>query len=295
MKRKRSNRSFDKMIILDINQVMLSNLMVQMGGHTNMKIEEDLVRHMILNSIRMYNNKFREEFGEMVIACDNKHYWRRDIFPYYKANRKKMRDATDLDWNAIFDCMKKIREELAEYFPYKVINVEGAEADDVIGTLAEMFGNNMMEPILILSGDKDFIQLQKYLNVKQYDPIRKKFISHNNPTLYTKEHIIKGDAGDGVPNFLSPDNCLVVGTRQKPITTKKLDAWMHMNPEDMGEELQRNFKRNQQLIDLSFIPEPVKQRVINEYEAQKGKGRAKLFNYFVTHKLKNLMESINEF
>lgn len=283
------------MIILDINQVMLSNLMMQMGSHTNMKIEESLVRHMILNSIRMYNNKFREEFGEMVIACDNSRYWRRDVFPYYKANRKKMRDATDLDWNAIFDCMKKIRGELKDHFPYRVINVDGAEADDVIGTLVEHFANDMMNPILILSGDKDFIQLQKYLNVKQYDPIRKKFISHNNPQQYIKEHIIKGDAGDGVPNFLSPDNCLVVGSRQKPITAKKLEMWLQMSPEQMGEDLHRNYKRNEQLIDLSHIPADVKQRVINEYEAQSGKSRTNLFNYFVSHKLKNLMENINEF
>lgn len=283
------------MIILDINQVMLSNLMMQIGSHTNMKIEEDLVRHMILNSIRMYNNKFREEYGDMVIACDNKRYWRRDVFPYYKANRKKARDATDLNWNEIFDCMKKIREELTEYFPYKVINVDGAEADDVIGTLVHMFGNDMTQPILILSGDKDFIQLQTYLNVKQYDPIRKKFIEHNNPSLYTKEHIIKGDAGDGIPNFLSADNCFVVGSRQKPITTKKLEQWLQTPPEQMGDELLRNYKRNEQLIDLTHIPEDIKTRIINEYEAQKGKGRTKLFNYFVAHKLKNLMENINEF
>lgn len=283
-------------IILDINQVMLSNLMMQMGSHTNMKIEEDLVRHMVLNSIRMYNNKFREEFGEMVIACDNKHYWRREVYPYYKANRKKARDATDLDWNAIFDCMKKIRTELTEYFPYPVVNAEGAEADDVIATLVEKHADDFSTPILILSGDKDFIQLQQYRNVKQYDPIRKKFITHNDPVMYIKEHIIKGDAGDGIPNFLSPDNCLVVGVRQKPITTKKLEAWLRMMPEQFGDEtMLRNYKRNQQLIDLSFIPKEVKERVINEYDAQTGKDRSKLFNYFVTHKLKNLMENINEF
>jgi hypothetical protein len=284
-------------IILDINQVMLSNLMMQMGSHTNMKIEEDLVRHMVLNSIRMYNNKFREEFGdEMVVACDNKHYWRRDVYPYYKANRKKARDATDLDWNAIFDCMKKIRSELSEYFPYRVVNADGAEADDVIATLVEKHADDFSTPILILSGDKDFIQLQQYRNVKQYDPVRKKFITHNDPVMYIKEHIIKGDAGDGIPNFLSPDNCLVVGIRQKPITSKKLEAWLRMMPEQFGDEtMLRNFKRNQQLIDLSFIPTEVKERVINEYDAQSNKDRSKLFNYFATHKLKNLMENINEF
>lgn len=275
---------------------MLSNLMMQMGSHTNMKIEPDLVRHMVLNSIRMYLNKFKDEYGELVIACDNRRYWRRDVFPYYKANRKKDRDKSDLDWQGIFDCMKMIREELAEYFPYRIIDVDGAEADDVIGSLAMHFGDDMMNPILILSADKDFIQLQKFMNVRQYDPIRKKFVSHNNPTMYTKEHIMRGDAGDGVPNFLSPDNCLVVGTRQKPITTKKLEQWLKMPPETFdNNEMIRNYKRNQQLIDLSFIPEDLKTKIINEYETQKNKTRSKLFNYFVQFKLKNLMENIQEF
>lgn len=284
------------MIILDLNQVMLSNLMMQMGTHTNMKIEPDLVRHMVLNSIRMYLGKFKDEFGELVIACDNRRYWRRDVFPYYKANRKKDREKSDIDWQAIFDCMKMLREELVEYFPYRVIDIDGAEADDVIGSLAHHFGDDMMQPILILSADKDFIQLQQFMNVRQYDPIRKKFVTHNNPKMYTKEHIMRGDQGDGIPNFLSPDNCFVVGTRQKPITTKKLEQWLTMTPEAFdNNEMIRNYKRNQQLIDLSFIPEDIKSKIINEYEAQKNKTRSKLFNYFVRFKLKNLMENIQEF
>lgn len=275
---------------------MLSNLMMQMGSHTNMKIEPDLVRHMVLNSIRMYMNKFKEDFGELVIACDNRRYWRREVFPYYKANRKKDRDKSDLDWQAIFDCMKMIREELAEYFPYRVIDVDGAEADDVIGSLVQHFGDDMTQPILILSADKDFIQLQKYINVKQYDPIRKKFVAHNNPALYTKEHIMRGDAGDGIPNVLSADNSFVIGTRQKPITTKKLDQWLQMSPEAFADaEMLRNYKRNQQLIDLSYIPDNIKNTIIGEYEKQTNKSRSKLFNYFVQFKLRNLMDSIQEF
>jgi hypothetical protein len=275
---------------------MLSNLMMQIGSHTNIKIEEDLVRHMILNSIRMYMQKFGNEYGELVIACDNRRYWRRDVYPYYKANRKKARDASDLDWPAIFDCMHKIRQELKDYFPYRVIDVEGAEADDVIGTLVHRYGNDFSVPILILSADKDFIQLHSYMNVKQYDPIRKKFITHNNPVMYVKEHIIKGDVGDGIPNFLSPDNCLVVGIRQKPITAKKLSAWLYASPEQFCDEtMLRNYKRNEQLIDLNFTPDVVKNKVLHEFEVQKDKNRSKLFNYFVSFKLKNLLENIGDF
>lgn len=283
------------MIIVDLNQISISNLMMQIGNHTNMKIEEDLVRHMILNTIRLNNQKFRDQYGDIVIACDNKRYWRREVFPYYKANRRKAREKSDLDWNAVFECLRKIKEELKEHFPYKVIDVDGAEADDVIGTLVHKHASSG-EQILILSGDKDFVQLQDYQTVKQYDPIRKKYIEHNNPQQYTKEHVIKGDPGDGIPNFLSQDNCLVVGARQKPIRTKLLEQWVAMDPRDFcNDEQLRNYKRNDTLINLQNIPSDVKERVTKEYEQQENKPRSKLLDYFIQHRLKNLMEHLNEF
>ncbi len=161
------------MIIVDLSQVMISNLMVQLGNHTNTELEEDLLRHMILNSIRSYNQKFKNEYGEMIIACDAGNNWRRQIFPYYKANRRKNREKSELNWTQIFDTLSKVREELKEFFPYRVIQIDGAEADDIIGTLVDQFGNTS-EKILIMSGDKDFVQLQRYINVKQYDPVQKK-------------------------------------------------------------------------------------------------------------------------
>lgn len=284
------------MIILDINQVMLSNLMMQMGSHSNMKVEVDLVRHMVLNSIRMYNNKFRDEFGDIVVACDNRKYWRKEVFPYYKANRKKDREKSDIDWQGVFDAMHIIRNELSEFFPYRVIDIDGAEADDVIGTLVTHFGNDMTQPILIMSADKDFIQLHHYMNVKQYDPIRKKYIQHNNPSLYMKEHIIRGDSGDGIPNILSADNCLVMGVRQKPIRQDKLDDWIKYEPEVVFRgDMLRNYKRNQQLIDLTFTPDNIREQIIKSYEMQAGKTRSHLFDYFVKNKLRNLIQSIGEY
>ena len=283
------------MIIVDLSQVMISNFMVQIGGHTNIKVEEDLLRHMVLNSIRSYNVKFRKEYGDMIIACDDRKFWRREIFPYYKANRKKARDKSDIDWTSVFEAMHKIRDELKEYFPYRVIQADGAEADDVIGTLVEKFGNTS-EKILILSGDKDFIQLQTYMNVTQYDPVRKRNIQHNNPAQYIKEHIIRGDTGDGVPNFLSSDNCFVIGERQKPVSQKKLDNWVTMEPEEFcDDKMLRNYRRNQQLIDLNFIPQQVKDNVIIQFANQADKDRKGLFNYFIEKKLKHLIENINEF
>lgn len=281
------------MIIVDLNQVMISNYMIQVGNHTNLAIDENLFRHMVLNSIRAINSKFSAEFGELVIACDAPRSWRKQVFPYYKANRKKAREDSELNWTALFESLNKVRDELKEYFPYRVIQVEHAEADDVIGSLVEQYHGY---PILIVSGDKDFVQLQQYMNVKQYDPVRKRFITHNNPAQFVREHIIKGDMGDGVPNFLSKDDTYVTGARSKPIRAAKLEQWINMDPADFcDEQMLRNYKRNEQLVDLSFTPEEIRQGVLAEYEAQSNKNKSKLFNYFVEHKLKNLMESIGDF
>lgn len=285
------------MIIVDLNQVMLSNLLMQLGNHTNAQVEENMVRHMILNSLRSYRTKFADEFGEMIIACDNTNYWRKTIFPYYKANRKKNIEASELNWKSIFECMNKIRAELKEYFPYRVIDVESAEADDIIATLVSNFGSelNTGEKILILSGDKDFIQLHVYPNVKQYDPTRKKWINHDDPERFLHEHILKGDAGDGIPNVLSPDNVFVVGERQRPLTAKKLEKIMGTNLEEMDTNVARNYSRNANLIDLSFTPDFIREKVMEQYNAQEGRDRSKLLNYFIVNKLKNLTDHLSEF
>jgi hypothetical protein len=278
------------MIIVDLSQVMLSNLMMQIGNHTNAKIEENMVRHMVLNSLRSYKNKFSSDYGELVIACDNTNYWRKQVFPYYKANRKKNQEKSEMDWKLIFECMNKIRSELKEYFPYRVIDIESAEADDIIATLVE---NNQNETILILSGDKDFIQLHRYENVKQYDPVRKKWITHADPEKYLFEHILKGDSGDGIPNVLSGDNCFVVGDRQKPLTQKKIDTLQSASM--MDTQTLRNYMRNKQLIDLTQIPDEIKSKIKESYISQNNKNREKLIGYFMENRLKHLMEHLNEF
>ena len=284
------------MIIVDLNQVMLSNLMVQLGNHTNAQLEENMVRHMVLNALRSYKAKFADKYGEMVIACDNKNYWRKQLFPYYKANRKKNIEQSELNWASIFECMNKIRAELKEFFPYRVIDIESAEADDIIATLVKEFSEFPAQEILILSGDKDFIQLHVNGNVKQYDPVRKKFITHPNPQLYLKEHVLRGDAGDGVPNVLSSDNCFVVGERQKPLTQKKMDALIDLGLDGkLDHDLFRNYMRNKQLIDLAHVPAELEKKILESYYEQENKGRDKLFNYFIVNKLKNLMEHVGEF
>lgn len=281
------------MIILDLSQVMIATLMVQLGNHKNAKLDENLLRHMVLNSIRANKMKFAAEYGELVIAADGRRSWRKDVYPYYKANRKKARDASELDWNLIFDSLNRIRDELKEFFPYRVIQIENAEADDVIASLVKQYN---YEKILILSGDKDFQQLQQYPNVKQYSPVLKKYITCKDPVLYLKEHIMRGDEGDGVPNFLSADDTLVTDKRQKPIYAKKLEHWVQANPMQFcNDDMLRNYKRNQILVDFEYIPRDIEESILVEYDNQAGKNRSKLFNYFIEFKLRNLVESINDF
>jgi hypothetical protein len=275
-------------IILDFNQVCISNLMAQLGNHTNTKIDESLLRHMILNTVRSLNVKFKEQYGELIIACDSKNNWRREVYPYYKASRRKAREESELDWKFLFETLAKIRAELKEFFPYPVIEVEGCEADDVIAALVFEYGD--FTPILILSGDKDFLQLHTFSMTKQYDPVHKKWISSNDPLTYLMEHILRGDAGDGVPNVLSPDDTFVTGTRQKPLTQKKIDILV----KDQS-SVSRNFHRNAMLIDLSHTPTELNLKILSEYNNQQNKTKSKLFDYFIKYKLSNLMESIGDF
>ena len=285
------------MILVDYNQVMLASLFAGIGNHTNVELDENLLRHMFLNSIRFNRKKFSGEYGEIVLCCDNTNIWRKDYFPYYKANRKKNRDESELDWNALFDVIHEIRREIEEFFPYKVLYVDRCEADDIIATLVEEHGtelNTGAEKILILSGDKDFIQLHKYANVDQYNPVLKKWIRHADPNKYLQEHVLKGDVGDGIPNILSADNTLAIGERQKPMTKKRIEMFTN-TPDQMDEETKLRFNRNKQMIDLSLIPQQYKDIILNEYNNQEEVGRSHLFNYFVKKKLKNLIGDLQDF
>ena len=287
------------MIIIDMNQISLASLMMHLNMTKTKEPDENMVRHMILNSIRMYRTMFNQEYGEIILTYDSKHYWRRDFFPQYKSNRKKGREADNKDWDAIFEVLNKIKSEIKENLPYKFLEIYGAEADDIIATICKYTqtekDRSKNEKVMIISGDKDFIQLQKYLNVKQYSPILKKLVNGSNPETYIKEHILKGDTSDGVPNVLSPDNTFTDGLRQRPLRKKKIEAWLNMDINDFKDEVKRNYQRNEKLIDLSKIPNELENEIITEFRGAPHGDRSKLLNYFIKSRLKNLTETIGEF
>jgi len=279
------------MILLDYNAIAIGNVAVQ-----KLAADEGLIRHMILNSIRMYRQKFHKEYGEMVVVADGMNNWRKDAFPQYKAARRKKRDESTIDWNEVFRIINLVREEIQENFPYKVMHEDGCEADDVIAQLAietQEFGKH--EPVMIVSADGDFKQLQVYKNVKQFSPLLKKFVVEKNPRTYLAEHILKGDTGDGVPNVLSDDNVFIDGRRQGILSAKKKAALLD-DPRALGDEIYRNYQRNQQLIDLTNCPESVKESIINNFEQQDPWGnRPKVFPYLVQKRCKLLIECVGEF
>ena len=281
------------MILLDYSQIALSNIIVQKLN------DESMIRHMILNSIRMYNKRYRDEYGQMVICADGMNTWRKDYYPYYKAKRKKNRDESSQDWNEIFRILHLVRDEIKENLPYKVVHMEGVEADDIIASLvlqSQEFGMN--EPMMIVSSDKDFIQLQKFNNVKQFSPIQKKFVKDDNPRTYLFNHIMKGDTGDGIPNVLSDDDTFVSDKKQTPLRKTRIAEWLE-NSEDlrsvMPEEIFRNYQRNKKLIDLTEVPETIQENIIYNYNEQKVAMKMRVLNYLIKKRCNQLIEVVEEF
>ena len=284
------------MILVDMNQISLASVMMHLNITKRDSVEPGMVRHMILNSLRNYRQMFSEEYGEFIICYDSKHYWRRDVFPEYKAGRKKSRETSSHDWDDIFNFLNAFKQEMIDYMPYKVLEVYGAEADDIIATLCHEFEYDHGKT-LILSGDKDFIQLQKYKNVTQYSPITKKFIGGDDPQRFLAEHILRGDSSDGIPNVLSPDNTFVDGLRQRPLSKRKVATWIDNEIEDSlpNDEALRNYQRNEKLIDLSKSPDNLFTDIIKEYQNTPEGDRSKLLNYFIEKRLNEHLENIGDF
>ena len=290
------------MILIDYSQVSLANILSfkreLMSGDP--KQTTDLIRHATLSTLKAYKKKYGKDYGDLVVCCDGRNYWRRQYFEHYKASRKKNRDASDLDWKMIFDTLGVIRDEIKEHFPYKVLHLDQCEADDIIAVLTKQtqeFG--FMENVMIVSSDKDFKQLHKWTNVKQYSPLLKKMITAKQSEIHTNlvEHIVKGDSGDGIPNILSKDNCFVVGERQTPMSSKRLNEFFEKGIDACRtDEEKRNWQRNQILVNFDHIPEDIQKTILNEYLSSKPKGdKMSIMNYLIANRCRLLLDEIEEF
>ena len=304
------------MILIDYSQLFIAGALTFGSdfdkGRNAKEKQIDILRHTILNTLLSDKKKYGNEYGEIVIAVDDKEYWRRDYFPYYKQHRKKNREESKTDWKAVFDIGTQLREEFKEVFPFRFVQAPGAEADDIIATLVHYSQENETtrvgvfddepQPVLIKSSDGDFAQLHRWANVRQWNPIQKKYVTKSGK-YDLLEKILTGDTGDGIPNVKSPDNFFTLedAPRQGSITAKiKQDAREQYDKNqtvDLGNpEWNRNFTRNRTLIDFDYIPHAIYTKIVEAYQSTVPvKDKGKIFNYFVKHRCKNLMGSIQDF
>ena len=278
------------MILVDLSQLLVASTFVSMKkGETEVDIKR--LRHLVLNSLSKYRRQYANEFGELVICCDGSLSWRKDVFPNYKMGRRTDREESPLDWNQIFGCFEQLKKELRETFPYKVLQINRAEADDIIGTLV-MERKFSSPKTIIISSDKDFIQLQRYHDVFQYSPVAKKLLNGVDPEEYLREHILRGDKSDGIPNVLSDDDCIVSGIRQVPMTKKLIKSWKHI---PMPEEHKERFERNTTLVDLRYTPYDLQKEILEQFDAKELGSRDKIPAYFTEHGLETLTKKIGDF
>lgn len=301
------------MILVDYSQVALAAILTFQRELKGTESEvKNLIRHVTLSTLKSYKKKYGKEYGEMVICCDGRKYWRKEIFEHYKASRKKNREASDLDWKLIFDTLSEMREDIAKHFPWRVIHVDRAEADDIIAIMTEWVQKNDLiveglveEPqkVLILSSDKDFKQLQlapfSSGNVRQWAPMQKKFITASKKEImdFTIEHIVKGDTGDGIPNILSKDDVFVSGDRQKPVSAKRLAEFFEKGIDACrNDEEKRNWSRNAKLIAFDNIPKDVQQSIVDTYLSSKPTGdKMTVMNYLIQHRCRLLLDELEDF
>jgi hypothetical protein len=297
------------MIIIDYSQVSLSNILSFKKELSGSQDEiRNLIRHVTLNTIKSYKKQYGKQYGDIVIACDGRKYWRRDFFEFYKASRKKAREESDLDWHLIFDILGEIREDIKKYFPYKVIHLEKCEADDIVATLVKYTQENELvsegivqepQPVLIVSSDKDFKQLHRFNNVRQWSPIQKKYVKINQSELreFVIEHVVKGDSGDGIPNILSKDDIFLSGERQKPVSAKRLEEFYEKGFDACkNDEERRNWHRNSTLVDFAYIPEDVSNNITNEYlNSKPNNDKMVIMKYLMDNRCRLLLDELEDF
>lgn len=282
------------MILLDFSGIAIAPIVMGQARYD----DENLIRHMILNSIRMYRQKFKD-YGEMVIVADAGGNWRKDVYPEYKGKRKTNREESKIDWDQAFKNINMVLDEIKANMPWKVIHQWGCEADDAIAEITKWtqeFGN--YEKVMIVSADHDFKQLQKFDNVQQFSPVTKKMVKEDNPRLYQMEHILKGCSGDGVPNVLSDDDTLITDGKRQNVLSAKKKATLLEDPHALGEQVYRNYLRNKKMIVLteeSECPDSVKKEIINKFETQEVPARAKVLPYLISKQCRLLVEVVEEF
>lgn len=302
------------MILVDYSGIAMAAIFADSGFQQAAKNpsqeSKDLLKHMILNSIRSHQHKNRSKYGQLVICADGQQNWRRDVFPEYKAARRKGKNESPVDWSFVYEVLGETLNDFRDNFPYPILHHPKAEGDDCIAIATAYAKKHMVksvglfeesEPILIIASDKDYLQLQKLGGVDQYSPMKKGMLKSSDPTRDLMEKILCGDAGDGVPNILSDDDTFIVeGKRQKPFKKSRIEEFLKASDPEKACQSQtelRNFQRNRQVISFDYIPEYISVDVIEQLKPQLNKkpNRMAIMNYLVTNRMKELLKVVDQF
>ncbi len=297
------------MIVIDYSCMSIAAIT---GFKEDLRRDEDhvsnLIRHVIITTIKNYKKQFSKEFGnEIVIACDSAPYWRKDVFEYYKYKRKKNREDSDIPWDLIFKYMNETKEALIEYFPWKVISVQGAEADDILAVMVQNIAvhngsgplDDSPEKTVLVTKDKDSKQLLTHPNIRQWSPYEKAFVKLDmSSKMFLRRLILTGDSGDGIPNVFSPIDTFYTGVRQKAATEKKMEAML--NADNMLDAAPDDFTRNRiientRLISFNAIPKNIRDKIINAYDFKPKGNKMSILKYLASKDMKLLINDIEQF
>ena len=246
----------------------------------------DILRHVFIKNIISYVKEFKPD--RVYIAIDLGQSWRKQLSSIYKGQRKAARQKQDVDWDAFYGMMNKVTTELKENFPFYVLGIDTIEADDIIAHLVAT-EDSYVEKIMITC-DRDYIQLLQHPNTKLYEPIRRKFIESINPLHDLEIKICSGDKSDNIPAIAHRWG---EKTAEKHILNGKLDLMLAETEADGSPcEMKRNYDRNKALIDFELVPKSILRQIDEEvakYELASHKG---LLKYLMKHKLTELIESV---
>lgn len=268
---------------------------IQSNPKTRQDFTLSFVRHVVLSSIKNTRNQFvAAPQLETVLCCDAKTNWRKEVYPHYKANRKKIRQSMVFPWTEFSEYYEIVKQELIQVLPYKILQIERCEADDIIAVLTHTLTSEGKKCI-IFSADSDFAQLHNS-SVIQYSQMKRGWVNWPNPQAELLRKIISGDTGDGVPNVLSDDDTFVnPDKRQKQMRAENLKMLVEAVGEGKEDtlpiEIQTNIARNRKLIQLNkdSIPEDIWSEIVAKYTEYQVP-RADLYKYLSEHNLKLIMK-----
>ena len=218
----------------------------------------------------------QSNFVDTIIAKDSKlvKSFRYSLYPEYKLTRKLNRAKRgQYKIGPVFD------ELYANVFPsifgdHAVqLVVDGAEGDDVIASIArsQRIAEDY-EKIILISSDRDFVQLQIDRPVSQYDAKGEMVLpklKHGSevvdltPQQALMIKIISGDSSDNI----KPIKPKIGEIRAYKYITEKADEFKKMLREEP--EVAQHLILNSKLIDFKNIPVELSQKVVDEYYSKR--------------------------